>query len=443
MITRRRALIAGAAAVAVSLVFLLGGVLATSPSAGSAAPAAAPAAPDRSLAGFGAGGDGTVALVTRLERAVGRDPGDVKSLATLGLAYEQRWRETGDSSYLPLAGRALQRARRISPRDPLTIQGLGSLALTKHEFRQALRLGRLAVRLAPYSANPLGIEGDALLELGRYQQAFAAFQRMVDLEPNLSSYARVSYARELTGDLQGAIAVMRLALDAAAGDREGYAWTSVQLGKLYWLHGDGTTAESLYRNALAVFPGYVYALDALAPIEAARGHIRRAIAFEQRAVDAIPLPQFVGQLGDLYARAGRPRLARQQEATVAVIQRLLAANGVKVDLEAALYRADHGIRPESTVVLARKARALRPSIVGDDALSWALARAGRCTEARTWSSRALRLGTKDPLLFFHRGYIERCLGDAAGSRVWLGRALALNPHFSVLWSPAAMRWAGR
>jgi tetratricopeptide (TPR) repeat protein len=91
-------------------------------------------------------------------------------------------------------------------------------------------LGRLAIRVAPYSANPYGIEGDALLELGRYPQAFAAFQKMVDLKPNLSSYARVSYARELSGDLPGAITAMRMALDAAAGDREGYAWTAVQLG---------------------------------------------------------------------------------------------------------------------------------------------------------------------------------------------------------------------
>src|SRR5438034_1316869 len=84
----------------------------------------------------------------------------------------------------------------------------------------ALLLGRLAIRLAPYSANPYGIEGDALLELGRYSQAFAAFQKMVDLKPNLSSYARVSYARELRGDLPGAITAMRMALDASAGDRE-------------------------------------------------------------------------------------------------------------------------------------------------------------------------------------------------------------------------------
>jgi tetratricopeptide (TPR) repeat protein len=437
MIRSRRIGVAVATATVVVSALLLGGVFTTmsAPSEG----AAAPVAPGRSLAGFGLAGSGTAALVQRLETAVQRNPGDLKSLATLGLAYEQRWRETGDSSFLPLAAHALADARRIDANDPLTVQGLGSLALTRHEFSRALVLGRQAVRIAPYSANPYGIEGDALLELGRYSQAFAAFQKMVDLKPNLSAYARISYARELTGDLPGATTAMRMALDAAAGDREGYAWTAVQLGKLYWLRGDGKSAADMYEQALAVFPGYVYALDALAPIVAARGDLQRAIALDKRAIDAIPLPQFVGQLGDLYARAGRQHLALEQEATVRVIERLLTANGVKVDLETAVYRADHGIDPVGTIALAREAHAQRPSIFGDDALAWALARDGRCAEARAWSQRSLRLGTRDPLFYFHRGTVEQCLGNAASARAWFARALALNPDFSIRFAPIARR----
>src|SRR5262249_16951888 len=215
----------------------------------------------------------------------------------------------------------------------------------------------------------------------------------------------------------------------------------VQLGKLYWLRGDANTAARLYRSALAVFPGYVYALDALAPVAAGRGRLDRAIDLERQAVDAIPLPQFVAQLGDLYARAGRPAQARAQYATVRAIQRLLAANGIKSDLETGQVRADHGIAPTQTVALARKARALRPSILGDDTLSWALARAGRCQEALSWSRRALRLGTEDWLLFFHRGTIERCLGHRAAAKTWFRKALALNPGFSVRWSPVPHRSA--
>ena len=186
------------------------------------------------------------------------------------------------------------------------MQGLGALALTQHQFRKALDLGRTAIRLAPYTANTYGIVGDALIELGRYPQAFDSFQRMVDLKPSLASYARVSYARELNGDLRGATQAMKLALDAAAGDREGYAWTAVQLGKLYWLQGEGLTAP---RGSTAArspcSPGTSTRSTRSRRSRPRRDVSRRAIALERRAVDAIPLPQFVAQLGDLYARAGK------------------------------------------------------------------------------------------------------------------------------------------
>ena len=440
--TRTRLALGIVAAGATALVILLGGVFARSSSApATTAALAGSASSERAVSGFSATGAGTASLVARLEAAVAANPSNARSFALLGLAYGQRWRETGDASYVSLQAKALGTAERLDPKNPLTVEGLGSLALTRHEFGRALQLGRTATRLAPHTASAYGIVGDAQIELGRYPQAFQSFQRMIDLKPSLASYSRVSYARELTGDLDGSIEAMRLALDAAAGDREGYAWTAVQLGKLYWLRGDGDQAAQLYRNALAVFPGYVYALDALAPVEAGRGRIQRAITLERQAVDSIPLPQFVAQLGDLYARAGRPARARAQYATVRAIQRLLAANGIKSDLETAQFRADHAIAPAQTVALARSARALRPSILGDDTLSWALTRAGRCQEALGWSRRALRLGTQDWLLYFHRGTIERCLGHRAEARTWFRKAVSLNPQFSIRWSPQAVKGA--
>ena len=125
-----------------------------------------------------------------------------------------------------------------------------------------------------------------------------------------------------------------------------------------------------------------------------------------------------------------------------MIERLLIANGVKTDLETALFDVDHAIRLPHALALARVARADRPSIDGDDVLAWALARNGRCAEALGYSKQALRLGTKDALKSFHRGMIERCLGHDAAARTWFARALDLNPHFSLLWAPTARRGAG-
>ena len=213
-------LVGGATAAALALGGLVGGVLAESPLAGSssAAPVAgspSPALADRVLTG--AAGGVAAETIARLEDENRARPGDAEVLVSLGFAYQVRWRESADASYLPRSESALRAALRVRADDPNAVLGLGSLALIRHEFRSALRLGLRAKRLLPGSARPYGVIGDALVELGRYEEAFAAFDRMVSLRPSLASYARVAYARELTGDLVGALGAMQLARESAAG----------------------------------------------------------------------------------------------------------------------------------------------------------------------------------------------------------------------------------
>lgn len=435
---RTRLLIALALTAGVAAGGLYGGVFRDSTTAASGALAGAQSAEDFK-AGFSQGRT-TASIVADLQSRLRANPKDAHSYSLLGLAYEQRARETGDPSWYPKAEGALRRALSLDGRDALAVGGLGSLALSRHRFRDALILGRQARALNPYSAQPWGVIGDALVELGRYPEAFRAFDRMNALRPSLSSYARVSYGRELIGRTAAAISAMKLAVDAALGGSEPTAWTHVQLGKLYFGHGRYAAAEREYRLALQAFPAYAYGLDALAQVLAARGRIGAAIAAERQAVDLIPLPQYVAALGDMYGVAGRPALARKQYALIGAIEQLLAANGVRTDLEIALFQVDHGIRLRHALERARIGRAERPSIDGDDVLAWALARNGRCTEALPYSVRALRLGTQDALKLFHRGMIERCLGRAS-ARGWFRRALATNPRFSLLWAPVARRYA--
>jgi tetratricopeptide (TPR) repeat protein len=434
-----KALVTATVILALALAALVGGVARESRSATPTAPAPAPVEAESLRSGF-APGD-TQALLLRLQADVASRPDDAHSVALLGLAYAQRARETGDAAYVTRADRAFRRAVRLEPEDFEALTGLGGVALTRHRFRDALALGRRAIAAAPGTAAPYGVLGDALLELGRYDAAFAAFDRMAALKPNTSSYARVSYARELRGDVAAAIDAMELALDAAAGRPEAYAWTAVELGKLHWSVGRVPRAASFYRLALAARPGFAPALDALARFEAAQGRLGRAVALQRRAVEAVPLPGYVAQLGDLLSATGRKREAREQYGLVAAIEKIQAANGSRIDLESALYRTDRGIRLAETLELARLAHVRRPSIAGDDVLAWALTRNGRCGEARRWSQRSLRLGTRDASFFFHRGMIERCLGRDADARRWFRLALDTNPHFSLLWSPTARRYA--
>jgi tetratricopeptide (TPR) repeat protein len=426
----KRLLLGGMAAALTAAAILLGGVL-TESGDHAGADSVALRAPVAAVTG--------ASLLPQLQEEVRAHPADVRSLGLLGLAYQQAARDTGDPTYYTKSEGVLRRALEISPDDLISTSGLGSLALSRHRFRHALALGRRAVALSPSTARGYGVLGDALVELGRYQQAFTAFNKMVSLKPSLSSYARISYARELIGDFRGASAAMKLAIESAVGEPEALAWAHTQLGKLYWNHGRVRAAEREYVAALRVRPGYVAALDGTAQVAAARGYLRRAIGLEHRASNAMPLPQYVGALGDLLQATGNKRAARRQFALIAAIDRLLRANRVKTDLEGALFDVDHAIRLPQALARARAAHRERPSIDGDDVLGWALARNGRCVDALHFSKRALRLGTQDATKFFHRGMIERCLGNRVEAKVWIKRALELNPHFSIIWSPVARR----
>lgn len=429
---RTRILVAATAAVTAAAVALLGGVLREEgPAAGAAAPS--------SLTARQTARD-TVGLIRSLQAVLRARPDDLDSLTALGFAYQQRYRESADPTYL---GRAAAAFRKTLKRrqDASATGGLAAVALSRHDFRRALELARQAQRLAPYSASPYATIGDALVELGRYDEAFTAFDTMSGLRPSLTSYARVAYARELLGRPRAALEAMSLALDASGGRREPAAWTLVELGKLHFGLGELREARNAFRSALSVQPGYVYALDWLARAEVASGRPRRALALAQQAVDAVPLPQFVGTLADIQRSQGNLSAAREQYALMGAIQRLLRANGVNSDLEIALFRVDHGIRLAQTLQLALRARAARPTIYGDDVVAWALARNGRCVEARRYSVRAFRLGTKDASFFFHRGMIERCLGRDAEAGQWFARALETNPNFSLIWADTARRYA--
>jgi tetratricopeptide (TPR) repeat protein len=435
---RVRLVIAGTAAAAAAAVVGLGGVLRHGQVA--AASDALPTAIAAELQKGFAAGD-TQAEIAGLQAELHADPRNVKALRTLGLAYLQRVRETGDPTYYGKADGILNAALRVAPRDLIATAGLGQLALSRHRFRAALGLGLRARRISPTTAGVYGVIGDAELELGRYRQAFTAFDRMNAIKPEVASYARVSYARELIGHTADAKRAMALAASAAVGEREASSWTRVQLGLLELNSGNPQAALLQMRHALQVFPGYYFALDGMAQAQAGLGRLRVALAYEQAAVARVPLPQYVSLLGDLNGALGNRRIARREYALIRVIQRLLAANGVRNDLDIALFDVDHGIALRHALGLARKGYAERPSIFGDDVLAWALARNGRCGEALHYSQRALRLGTKDPVKDFHRGWIEACLGNRTAAAVWYRKALALNPRFSILWAPAARKGA--
>jgi tetratricopeptide (TPR) repeat protein len=365
-------------------------------------------------------------------------PEDWASWATLGLAYVQEGRVTADPSYYPKAEGALRRSLKLQPDENFeAATGMGALAAARHDFTGALQWGEQARAINPYNGNVYGVIGDAQLELGRYDDAFATFQHMNDLKPDLASYARASYARELQGDVDGAESAMQLAL-GAAGTPEDRAFAASQLGDLAFNRGDLNGAEALYQRAAASAPEYEPPHAGLARVAWARGDVAGAIAQFSDVVARYPSTEYVIALGDLYAVAGRDPEAAAQYDTVRVEERLFAAAGVDVDLELALFDADHG-NPVRAVDEAMAEWDKRHSIHVADALGWSLYRAGRADEALEYATFARKLGTRSALFAFHAGMIERATGDPAAARRDLREALEINPNFSILYAGTARR----
>ena len=427
---------AGVAVVVILLAGVFSGSTAVQPlaEAGTRAATADQSSSSRLLEGFAAGD--TVGLVRRLERRVEREPGDGDALAVLGLAYQQRARETGSPSFYGLSARALEQASAAGGPAPVIVQARASLANTRHRFADGLRLARRAIRLDPEDGSAYAALGDALLNLGRYDAAFAAYDRTARLSPGIPSYARVAHARELRGDTAAAAEAYELALETGSSVPEYVAWAKVQLGNLYFNSGQLARAAREYRDALDSFPGYVHARAALARVDAASGRYQRALRRLRRVVEALPVPAHVVLRGDVLHASGRTAEAREMYALVVTIERLFEANGVRTELQTALFDLDHDRRTPDALRRARLAHASAPGIYSADTVGWALFKSGRCGEARRYSERALRLGTKDALFYFHRAMIERCLGST-NARTWFERALGTNPYFSIRWAPVA------
>jgi tetratricopeptide (TPR) repeat protein len=354
---------------------------------------------------------GTAADIPALQRALRADPDRADLRASLAEAYLQRVRETGDPSFYARAEGVLG-----TPRTTDGLATAGELALARHDFKGALALGR--------SAGTVGapIRVDALVELGRYGEAERELQRTIDRKPNLSAYARVSYLRELYGDLPGAAAAMRLAVTAGGPAVENVAYVSALLGELERRRGRTAAARGAFRGALAAVPGFAAAEAGLARLDAERRGLGAAIARLRRVVERLPLPEYVVALGEAELAAGRTTAGRRDLALVAAEQRLQRAAGVDVDVELAVFEADHG-SPERALALARRAWQAAPSVRSADALGWALTRAGNPEEGLRWARRALRLGTLDPLWRAHAGLSALAAGKRAEGRRQLRIAL--------------------
>ena len=429
----KRFLRPASAVVALAAALLAAGAVLDSPERERAAPAVSSEA-GRLLA---AGDTSSGAALASLQNGLRSAPGNDRAWAQLGAAYVQQARLTADPSLYGKADGAFAESLRLRPAgNDLALAGQASLAASRHDFPDAVRLSDQALAVNAFSPSALAVKVDGLVELGQYEASRAVLQQFLQLRPGVDSFTRASYAYELQGDRAGARTALEraLAVASAPADRA-FAW--YYLGELAWTSGDLEPAAAGYDAALVQDPTYTAALTGRAKVKAVRGDVDGALADYRVAIARQPQPATLLELGELLQAQGRTGEAEQQYAVLRASLQLYAASGQVIDAELALFEADHG-DPGRAVEFAQQAYAARPdSVVTQDAYAWALHAAGRDGEALPLAHAALRTGLQSASLRYHLGAIEVALGQSAAGRSDLQAALALQPGWNPLQAPKA------
>ncbi|WP_433929635.1 hypothetical protein AB3662_38290 [Sorangium cellulosum] len=391
---------------------------APSPSSLDAARRLALAAP----AGAGAVDGEIAALSRRLEEA----PGGADLWSALGYAWIRKARASGDPSLHGRAGACADIALALAEGDRASLNLRGLVLLHDRRFAEARDLAEQLLARDEGDALTLGTLSDAALELGLFQAAAAAAQRMVDLRPGLPSYARAARLRWLQGDAATAQRFIGLAIDAGdPREPEALAWTLTQAATMLWHEGSQEAADRGFERALAAVGEYPPALAGRARVALARGAWGRAIELLERAHRQSPEPTTAWLLGDARTAAGDHAGAAQAYASVIDAGRRSDRGTL------ALFYATKDLERAEALRLAAEERALRADIYTEDAHAWALYRAGKLTDARAASDRALALGTRDARLLYHAGAIRIALGDLKEGERLVRAALELNPRFDM------------
>lgn len=367
--------------------------------------------------------------IGRIQTAIRGRPGGEMWLERLGWQLVDRARSTSDAGYYTLA---LQTANCLEQKHPAAPEALLLKAHTlhnQHRFAEAeLTARELALRRGLWL--DYAVLGDVLLERGAIPEATEAYQRMMEQRPGPEAYARAAQLRWLTGDLAGAITLMRLATRTQGSQAEPAAWLLARLAILELYAGNRAAASEQASAALHAVAEYPPALYAQGRLALADGQPADAIAPLRRAADLTGSPEYQWALLEALTAAGA-----HGEAT-AIAAALETAGEIVDRRTVALYRATHGRDPSRAVALATRELEDRRDIYTLDALAWSLYAAGRVAEAVPLVSQFLILGTADPRLYLHAAAILSAAGDTEQAALCSARARAAR-HVLL---PSEQRW---
>lgn len=346
------------------------------------------------------------------------------ALERLGWTFVKKARLSFDAGFYKLAEQcaACMEARGAKGPDALLLRAHALQSL--HHFGEAEPVARELVNLRERPFD-YGVLGDILIDQGKLREGAAAYQKMVDLRPDLQSYARAAHVRWLTGDLNGAIDLMELATSASSpNDPESAAWAFTRLALYQFQRGDTKHALQSGDTALSLQSDYAPGILARGRILLALNRSTEAVVELQRAAKLNPLPEYRWWLADALTAAGDRDQAAKVEAQIA------GTADTEDPRTISLYLATRHQDIERAVRLAQQELTNRGDVLTHDVLAWALATAGRTTEAQQHMTQALSERTSDARLYFHAGVIAALNNDNRQASRLLAEAAAMQ---QTLW----------
>ncbi|HMG69106.1 MAG TPA: tetratricopeptide repeat protein, partial [Chitinophagaceae bacterium] len=290
-----------------------------------------------------------------------------------------------------------------------------------------------------YNAFVYGILLDANVELGNYKAALDDADKMVSIRPDIRSYSRISYLREIYGDVPGAIDAMKLAVEAGATGTESTEWARVQLGKLYEQLGEMQYAEMHYTIALENRPGYPYALAGLARIAVGNKDYQKAIQLYQQADASSNDYSFREALVEVYKLAGDKQKATNvankiiddmEKAAEAMAKGDSSGHYADREMAYAYLAVDNYDKAIDHALLEYNRRP--NNIDANETVAWVYYKKGEYAKAQSYIKTALQTDCKNPTLLCQVGLIYAKTGDKEDARNFLKEALKSNPVISPL-----------
>jgi tetratricopeptide (TPR) repeat protein len=366
-------------------------------------------------------GDGRIDReISRLQQQLRNGRNLQLGLEQLGWAFVAKARESFDPGFYKLAEQCAWCMEKRNPQSQEAMLLRAHVLQNLHRFKESETLARRLVQQRGLSFD-YGLLGDALMEQGKLSDAVEAYQRMMNLKPDLRAYARAAHMRWLKGDLAGAIEAMQLAASAASpSDAESAAWMNTRLAFYEFQAGNVDEAEGRCAFALSLQNNYAPTLLLKGKMLLAQNRFREAVDTLQNAAKLNPLPEYQWTVAEALRAAGRENEASRIEAQ-------LRKRGASSDPRTlALFLATRHENPETALRLARTELGSRGDVFTHDALAWSLAAAGNLEEAHGEMQCALAEGTEDARLFFHAAVIASQAGHGADAERWLRKASELS-----------------